>query len=166
MQCPWLGSLGGGGIRKGEGWQADWRAQLGESQMTVAGAIQCRYPTEFDLEKKSTFLLRKKVPFNKKKKKKSVLIFFSSFFLLRAPLSFIYLFQIATLFHSLLFSPSCFTRSRLARHPPQTPDLLRQYPQGQCPQWADERSSAICTRSLSCPSVPCVSCSRPPSRCK
>uniref|UniRef100_A0A3P8SGP1 Myg1 exonuclease n=1 Tax=Amphiprion percula TaxID=161767 RepID=A0A3P8SGP1_AMPPE len=48
-------------------------------------------------------------------------------------------------------------RSRLPRHRLQTPGLLRQYPWGQCPQWADERSSAICIRSLSCPTVPCVS---------
>lgn len=40
--------------------------------MTVAGANQCRYPTEFDLEKKKHFLFKKKkknVPW-----KKSVLI--------------------------------------------------------------------------------------------
>ena len=44
------------GVRGGGGGGASW---LDESQMTVASAIQCRYPTKFDLEK-STFYLEKK----------------------------------------------------------------------------------------------------------
>lgn len=50
---PWFG------VGRGE-----LEAMLDESQMTGAGAIQCRYPMEFNLEKH--FLLRKKVPFKKK----------------------------------------------------------------------------------------------------
>lgn len=41
------------GVHKGVGvgWVGLLEAKTNESQMTVAGAIQCRYPTEFDLEK-------------------------------------------------------------------------------------------------------------------
>lgn len=38
----------------GEAWVSMWEGvvtMLDESQMTVAGAIQCRYPPEFDLDK-------------------------------------------------------------------------------------------------------------------
>lgn len=131
-----------------------------KSQTTVAGANQCRYPTEFDLEK-STFYLEKKSHF-----KKSVLIFlFHSFSPLHhlkwAPLSscfsFFFFLQIST---SSFLSPRFFTRSRLRRLLLRTPDPLHQYPWGQCPRWADERSSAICIRSLSCPTVLCVSVQR------
>lgn len=63
---------------------------LDESQMTVAGAIQCRYPTlEFDLEK-STFYLEKKSHF---KKSVSIFLFLSSFSWKCAPLSFHFLFK-------------------------------------------------------------------------
>lgn len=64
-----------------EGRREGWRdggevTMLDESQMTVAGAIQCRYPTEFDLEK-STFYLEKKSHL----KKVSRFFFFSPPFL-------------------------------------------------------------------------------------
>lgn len=70
--------------------------------MTGAGAIQCRYPMEFNLEKH--FLLRKKVPF---KKKVSWFFFFSLprlLYLRCAPLSCYFLFQISTSFFSIIWS--------------------------------------------------------------
>lgn len=39
------------GVHKGGKGRGGEVTMLDESQMTVAGAIQCRYPTEFDLEK-------------------------------------------------------------------------------------------------------------------
>lgn len=126
---------------------------LDESQMTVTGAIQCRYSTEFDLEKH--FLLRKKVPFLKKCLDFSSLSLFLSSFIWSVLLFCFYFFKFPT--SSFSFDPSFFTRSRLARHQLRTPGLLHRYPWGQCPRWADERSSVICIQSLSCPTVPCVS---------
>lgn len=127
--------------------------------MTVAVAIQCRYPKKFDLKQKH-FLLRKKRPVENK----SVSIFlFLSFAPLFSEARFSFIFLIYSfLKFPLLLAPwfDCsflFTRSRRVRHRLQTPDLLHQYPWGQCPQGAGERSSATCIQSLSCPSVLCVS---------
>lgn len=51
------------------GWRGlrEWgERKAAESQMTVAGANQCRYPTEFDLGGKTLFILKKKkVPWRK-----------------------------------------------------------------------------------------------------
>lgn len=111
---------------------------------------------------KSTFYLEKKSHL----KKVSWFFFFTLSLLLYlkcAPLSFYFIFfQISTSFFFLFFfrSPCSFTRSRLPRLRLRTPGLLHQYPWGQCPRWADERSSAIYIRSLSCPTVPCVSVQR------
>lgn len=128
---------------------------------------QLLVPISADILRSSTwkkhFLLRKKVPF-----KKSVLIFlFHSF---SPPLSevcssfilsyFFFRFPLLSSFSSFFRSPCSFTRSRLPRLRLRTPGLLHQYPWGQCPRWADERSSAIYIRSLSCPTVPCVSVQR------
>lgn len=80
--------------------------------MTVAGANQCRYPTEFDLDKKKHFFFftLKKVPF--KKKKKSVSIFFVFFFTVSlllylecAPLSLYFFFISSPRFSHFSSSP-------------------------------------------------------------
>lgn len=54
--CPWIREWG---QVRGWGGASRLKAMLDESQMTVAGANQCRYPTEFDLEKKHFFTLKK-----------------------------------------------------------------------------------------------------------
>ena len=87
-----------------EGGRESWlEAMLDESQMTVACAIQCRYPMEFDLEKH--FLLRKKSHL-----KKSVLIFlflsFSPPFSEACSSFILYCFQISTSFSSSVFPRS------------------------------------------------------------
>ena len=153
----WAGQGRGGGV--------DWKQCWMKSQTTVAGANQCRYPTEFDLEK-STFYLEKKSHFKKKCLDFSFSLFLSSpssevgsSFILVFFLFFSSNFHFSFLFYISIPS-RFFTRSRLRRLPLRTPDPLHQYPWGQCPRWADERSSAICIRSLSCPTVPCVSVQR------
>lgn len=136
----------------GDGVRADWK------HCWMNHRWQLLVPISADILrsltwKKSTFYL-KKVPF-----KKSVLIFLF-FTLSPSSLSKVcssFIVFLCLLLISLLFNPSVFTRSRLRRLPLRTPDLLRQCQRGQCPQWADERSSVICIRSLSCPIVPCVS---------
>lgn len=65
----WAGQGRGGGV--------DWKQCWMKSQTTVAGANQCRYPTEFDLEK-STFYLEKKSHFKKKCLDFSFSLFLSS----------------------------------------------------------------------------------------
>lgn len=91
-------------------------------------------------------------------------MFFFSPFLSSSILSVLLSRYISSLFPplvSLIFSSSppsgSFTRSRLGRPPLRTPAPLRRCQGGQCPQWAGERSSAIGTPSLSCPTVLCVS---------
>lgn len=128
-------------------------AMLDESKMTVAGAIQCRYPTEFNLEK-STFYLENSPIL----KKVSWFFFFSlshCLYLKCALLSFCFSKKFTSSFSS---TPSLvFTKSRPAQHRLRTLGQLHRYPWGQCPQWAGERSSVICIRSPSCPSVLYVS---------
>jgi len=150
--------------------------------MTIAGAVQCRYPRSTTWKSTFFFYLEKKSPifflFLKCLDLSFSLSFYLSFFrflFLEVCSSFISSYFVSFLLffnYSLLYflcfgvhlsMPfGSFTSSRRRPRPRQTPGPHRRYPWGQCLQWEDGMSSVICTRLLSFPTVLCVSCNRPP----
>lgn len=158
--CVWGGGVafyieGIGGFWERREGGADWR------QCWMKHKWQLLVPLSADIlwssTWKSTFYFEKSLI-----KKKSVLIFFLFFgrslhvFQKRAPHSFcVFVFKFPLVLSHLLDS-SFFTRSRPVPRRRQTPGPLHQYPWGQCPQWANVRSSATCIPSLSCPIYLCV----------
>lgn len=137
-------------------------AMLGESQMTVAGAIQCRYPKSTTWKKH--FFTQKKSPIKKKKKSVLIFLFSLSLFLFFQSVCFsliFFLFVFSLFYFRFSFrSLVLFTRSRQRLRRLRTPGPLHRCPWGQGPRWANGRSSAICTRLLSCPTALCVSVER------